>query len=103
MQEICRKHNVLYVADEVQTGCGRTGKLLASEYENVKPDILILAKAISGGVLPVSAVMARDEIMLTIRPGQHGSTYGGNPLASRVSMAALTALKEEGMVENSFK
>lgn len=102
-QAICHKHNVLFVADEVQTGCGRTGKLLACDHDNVKPDILIVAKALSGGVLPVSAVLARDDIMLTIRPGQHGSTFGGNPLAARVSMAALTALKEEGMVENSFK
>lgn len=100
--EICNKHNVLFVADEVQTGCGRTGKLLACDYDNVKPDILILAKAVSGGVLPVSAVLARDDIMLTIRPGQHGSTYGGNALAARVSMAALTVLREEGMIENSF-
>jgi len=100
---ICRKHNVLFVADEVQTGCGRTGKLLACDYDNIKPDILILGKALSGGAVPVSCVLSSDEIMLTIRPGQHGSTFGGNPLASRVAMTALSVLHEEGMIENSFK
>jgi ornithine--oxo-acid transaminase len=94
---------VLFVADEIQTGIGRTGDLLACDFDGVKPDVLIVAKGISGGVLPVSAVLASDEVMLTIRPGQHGSTYGGNPLAARVSMAALTVLKEEGMIENSRK
>jgi ornithine--oxo-acid transaminase len=103
VKELCQKHNVLFVADEVQTGCGRTGKLLACDYDNVKPDILILAKALSGGTLPVSCVLASDEIMLTIRPGQHGSTFGGNPLAARVAMTALSVLRDEGMVENSFK
>ena len=100
---LCKKHNVLFVADEVQTGCGRTGQLLACDYDNVKPDILILGKALSGGTLPVSAVMASDEIMLTILPGQHGSTFGGNPLGARVAMTALSVLRDEGMIENSFK
>lgn len=101
--DICKKHNVLLVADEVQTGLGRTGKLLASDYDNVKPDILILGKALSGGVYPVSAVLARDEIMSRIRPGQHGSTYGGNPLACRVAMAAMDVLLEEKLTENAYK
>ena len=101
--EICRKHNVLYVADEVQTGCGRTGKLIACGHDNIQPDILILGKALSGGTLPVSAVLARDEIMLTIRPGQHGSTFGGNPLGARVAMTALSVLRDERLVENSAK
>lgn len=100
---ICKKHNVLFVADEVQTGCGRTGKMLAVDHDGVKPDILIMGKALSGGTLPVSCVLARDEIMLTIRPGQHGSTFGGNPLGARVAMTALNVLREEGMVENSEK
>lgn len=100
---ICRKHNVLFVADEVQTGCGRTGKLIACDHDNVKPDILILGKALSGGTLPVSCVLSSDEIMLTIRPGQHGSTFGGNPLGARVAMTALQVLKDEGMIENSEK
>ncbi|MCK5703072.1 MAG: ornithine--oxo-acid transaminase, partial [Cyclobacteriaceae bacterium] len=86
---LCKKNNALFIADEVQTGIARTGKLLACDYEGFKPDILILGKALSGGVLPVLAVFARDEIMLTIKPGEHGSTYGGNPLACAVAMAAL--------------
>ncbi len=101
--DMCCAHNVLFIADEVQTGLGRTGKLLACDYEAVKPDILVLGKALSGGVLPVSAVLARDEIMLTIRPGQHGSTYGGNPLACKVAMTALDVLKSEGLVENAYE
>ena len=101
--DLCRNKNVLFIADEVQTGIARTGKLLACDYENVKPDILILGKALSGGVLPVSAVLARDEIMLTIKPGEHGSTYGGNPLACAVAMAALEVITDEGLVENAFK
>ncbi len=101
--ELCKKYNVLFIADEVQTGIGRTGKLLACDYEGVKPDILILGKALSGGVLPVSAVLARDEIMMTIKPGQHGSTYGGNPLASKVAMVALHVLEDEKMTENAYK
>lgn len=101
--DLCKKYNVLFIADEVQTGLARTGKMLACDHENVKPDILILGKALSGGVLPVSAVLADDEIMMCIKPGEHGSTYGGNPLACRVAMAALEVLKEEHLVENSFK
>jgi ornithine--oxo-acid transaminase len=99
--EICKKNRVLFIADEVQTGLCRTGKMLACDHEGVKPDILILGKALSGGVLPVAAVLCRDEIMLTIKPGEHGSTYGGNPLACRVAMAALEVLKEEKMAENA--
>jgi len=101
--EICRKHNVLFVADEVQTGVGRTGKLVACDHDNVKPDILVIGKALSGGTLPVSAVFSNDEIMLTIRPGQHGSTFGGNPLGARVAITALQVLKDEKMVENSAR
>lgn len=100
--DLCKSKNVLFIADEVQTGLGRTGKLLACDYENVKPDILILGKALGGGVLPVSAVLCRDEIMLTIRPGQHGSTFGGNPLACKVAMASLEIIKDEKLSENSF-
>jgi ornithine--oxo-acid transaminase len=100
--EMCKAKNVLLICDEVQTGIGRTGKLLASDYDNVKPDILILGKALSGGAMPVSAVLADDEIMLTIKPGQHGSTYGGNPLACKVAVTALEVLKEEKMTENAF-
>ncbi|MEM1137621.1 MAG: ornithine--oxo-acid transaminase [Bacteroidota bacterium] len=99
---LCQKYNALFIADEVQTGIGRTGKLLACDYEGVKPDILILGKALSGGVLPVSAVLARDEIMLTVKPGQHGSTYGGNPLACSVAMTALQVLKDEKLTENAY-
>jgi ornithine--oxo-acid transaminase len=99
--ELCKKYNVLFVADEVQTGLGRTGKLLACDHENVRPDILVLGKALSGGVYPVSCVLADDEIMLTIKPGEHGSTYGGNPIAARVAMAALDVILEENLVENS--
>lgn len=100
--ELCRKNNVLFIADEVQTGIARTGKLLACDYENFQPDILILGKALSGGVLPVSAVLARDEIMLVIKPGGHGSTYGGNPLACAVAMAALDVIKDENLIENAY-
>ena len=100
---LCRENNVLFIADEVQTGLGRTGKMLCSDYENIKPDILILGKALSGGILPISAVLSSDEIMLTIEPGQHGSTYGGNPLACRVAQAALEVIKEEKLSENAFK
>lgn len=101
--DLCQKNNVLFIADEVQTGIARTGKLLACDYENFKPDILILGKALSGGVLPVSAVLARDEIMLTIKPGEHGSTFGGNPLACAVAIAALEVVKEEKLADNAFK
>lgn len=102
VSRLCRKHNVLLIADEVQTGLARTGKMLASDYDNVHPDILILGKALSGGVYPVSAVLASDEIMLTIKPGEHGSTYGGNPVACKVAMAALEVLREENMAENAY-
>ena len=97
----CKQANVLFIGDEIQTGLGRTGKMLACNHEQVRPDILILGKALSGGVLPVSAVLADDEIMLTIKPGEHGSTYGGNPLACAVAITALTVLKEEKMTENA--
>jgi ornithine--oxo-acid transaminase len=93
--DYCKQANVLFIGDEIQTGLGRTGKMLACDYENVRPDILILGKALSGGVLPVSAVLADSEIMLTIKPGEHGSTYGGNPLACAVAITALTVLKDE--------
>jgi len=101
--ELCKKHHVLFVADEVQTGLARTGKMLACDHENVRPDILVLGKAISGGMLPVSCVLADDEIMLTIKPGEHGSTYGGNPLAAKVAVAAMEVIREENLVENSEK
>jgi len=98
---LCEKHNTLFIADEVQTGIARTGKLLAVDHENVKPDILIMGKALSGGVYPISGVMANDEIMNVIKPGQHGSTFGGNPLAAAVVMAALEVIKDENLAENS--
>ncbi|MDD2792579.1 MAG: ornithine--oxo-acid transaminase [Sediminibacterium sp.] len=101
VRELCTKYNVLFIADEIQTGLARTGKMLACDHENVRPDILILGKALSGGVLPVSAVLADDFIMLNIQPGEHGSTYGGNPLACAVAITALTVLKEEKMTENA--
>ena len=101
--DLCKKHNVLFVADEVQTGLARTGKMLACDHEDVRPDILILGKAISGGMLPVSCVLADDEIMLTIKPGEHGSTYGGNPIAAKVAIAALDVIQNENLVENSEK
>lgn len=100
-KKACEEANVLFIADEIQTGLARTGKMLACDHENVRPDILILGKALSGGMLPVSAVLADDEIMLTIKPGEHGSTYGGNPLACETAIAALTVLKEEHMAENA--
>lgn len=102
-EEVCRANNVLLICDEVQTGLARTGKMLASDHENVRPDILILGKALSGGTMPVSAVLADDEIMLTINPGEHGSTFGGNPLACKVAMAALQVLKDENLAENADK
>ncbi|MCC7521968.1 MAG: ornithine--oxo-acid transaminase [Flavobacteriaceae bacterium] len=98
---LCEAHQVLFVADEVQTGIARTGKLLAVHHENVKPDILIMGKALSGGAYPISAVMANDEIMHVIKPGQHGSTFGGNPLAAAVGMAALDVIKDEKLAENA--
>ena len=99
--DLCKKHNVLFIADEVQTGIARTGKLLCCEHENVRPDIVILGKAISGGVLPVSAVLADDDIMLTIQPGQHGSTFGGFPLACKVATAALEVVRDENLVDRA--
>lgn len=101
--ELCKKHNVLFAADEVQTGLARTGKMLACDHEDVRPDILILGKAISGGMLPVSCVLADNEIMLTIKPGEHGSTYGGNPIAAKVAIAALDVIQEEKLAENAEK
>lgn len=101
--DLCKKHNVLFIADEVQTGIARTGKLLACDHEGVRPDILILGKALSGGVLPVSAVLADDEIMLTIKPGEHGSTFGGNPLACKVAIEALQVIKDEKLAENASR
>ena len=100
-KELCSAANVLFIADEIQTGLARTGKMLACDYENVRPDILLLGKALSGGVLPVSAVLCDDEIMMTIKPGEHGSTYGGNPLACKVAITALQVLKDEKMTENA--
>ncbi|MCF6182966.1 ornithine--oxo-acid transaminase [Lutibacter sp.] len=102
-KELCEKHNVLFMADEVQTGIARTGKLLAVQYEDVVPDILILGKALSGGVYPVSAVLANDAIMDVIKPGQHGSTFGGNPLAAAVAIASLEVIKDEKLAENAYK
>ena len=99
--DMCKKHNVLFIADEVQTGIARTGKLLACDHEGVRPDILILGKALSGGVLPVSAVLADDEIMMTIKPGEHGSTFGGNPLACKVAIAALEVIRDENLAEKA--
>ena len=99
---LCTKYNVLFIADEVQTGLGRTGKMLATDYEKARPDILILGKALSGGVIPASAVLADDEIMLCIKPGEHGSTFGGNPLASSVCHAALKVIIDEKLSENSY-
>ncbi|MES2485121.1 MAG: ornithine--oxo-acid transaminase [Bacteroidota bacterium] len=100
-KQLCEAHNVLFIADEVQTGIARTGKLLAVQHEDVQPDILILGKALSGGVYPVSAVLANDAIMGVIKPGQHGSTFGGNPIAAAVAIAALEVVKEEGLAENA--
>lgn len=99
--DLCRRHNVLFVADEVQTGIARTGRLLCCMHENIRPDIVIIGKALSGGVLPVSGVLADDEIMLTIKPGEHGSTFGGFPLAARVAVAALEVVRDEKLTENA--
>lgn len=101
--DLCKKNNVLFIADEVQTGIARTGKMLACDHEGVRPDILILGKALSGGAMPVSAVLADDDIMLVIKPGEHGSTFGGNPLAGKVAIAALEVIKEEKLAENAEK
>ncbi len=100
---LCQKYNVLFIADEVQTGIARTGKLLACDHEEFKPDVLVLGKALSGGVFPVSAVLTSDEVMLCIKPGEHGSTYGGNPLACAVAIAALDVVKDEQLAENAEK
>jgi ornithine--oxo-acid transaminase len=100
---LCKKYNVLFVADEIQTGLARTGKMLACDHEGVRPDILVLGKALSGGVYPVSCVLADDEIMLTIKPGEHGSTYGGNPIAARVAIAALDVIQEEKLADNALR
>ncbi len=100
-KQLCEAYNVLFMADEIQTGLGRTGKMLACDHENVKPDILILGKALSGGTIPVSAVLANNEIMLNIKPGEHGSTYGGNPLACAVAIESIKVLQEENMIENA--
>ena len=99
--ELCKAKNVLLICDEVQTGLGRTGKMLASDHEDIKPDIIILGKALSGGAMPISAVLARDEIMLTIKPGEHGSTFGGNPLACKVAIASLQVLVDEKLADNA--
>lgn len=99
--DLCKAANVLFIADEIQTGLARTGKLLACDHENVRPDILILGKALSGGTFPISAVLADDEVMLCIKPGEHGSTYGGNPLACKIAMVSLEVLKEEKLAENA--
>ncbi len=101
IRNLCTEYNVLMIADEIQTGLARTGNMLACDYENVRPDILILGKALSGGTIPVSAVLADDEIMMTIKPGEHGSTYGGNPLACAVAIAALQVLRDENMAANA--
>ncbi|NMC41141.1 MAG: aminotransferase class III-fold pyridoxal phosphate-dependent enzyme, partial [Bacteroidales bacterium] len=99
--EMCKAKNVLFIADEIQTGIGRTGKMLACDHEGVRPDILILGKALGGGVYPVSAVLADNDIMLTILPGEHGSTFGGNPLAARVAIESLEVIKNEKLAENA--
>ncbi len=101
--DLCKKYNVLFIADEVQTGLARTGKMLACDHEGVRPDILVLGKAMSGGMYPVSCVLADDEIMLTIRPGEHGSTYGGNPIAAKVAVTALEVILEERLAENATR
>jgi ornithine--oxo-acid transaminase len=101
--DLCRQHDVLFIADEVQTGIARTGRLLACDYEEVKPDILILGKALSGGVYPVSAVLSRNEIMEVMKPGQHGSTFGGNPIAAAVAISALEVIRDEKLAENALK
>tara|TARA_B100000482_G_scaffold191065_1_gene175422 strand:+ start:816 stop:2042 length:1227 start_codon:yes stop_codon:yes gene_type:complete len=103
VRNLCDKYNVLFIADEVQTGIARTGKMLATDFEDARPDILILGKALSGGVLPVSAVLADDEIMMCIKPGEHGSTYGGNPLSCAVAKAALEVIKDENLEENAME
>ena len=102
VKKICEKYKVLLIADEVQTGLGRTGRMLACDYDNIKPDILILGKALSGGMLPVSAVLANNDVMNVITPGTHGSTFGGNPLASSIAIEAINIIKDEKLCENSY-
>lgn len=102
-KQLCEKHNCLFIADEIQTGLARTGKMLAMEHEGVRPDVLVLGKALSGGMMPVSAVLADNEVMMTIKPGEHGSTYGGNPLACRVSVEALKVLVDEKLADNAAR
>jgi len=102
VKKLCQEYNILLIADEVQTGLGRTGYNLAVDHDECKPDIVVLGKALSGGVLPVSAVLASDEVMLTLKPGEHGSTYGGNPLACKVATAALEVLRDENLCENAL-
>jgi ornithine--oxo-acid transaminase len=101
--DLCKQHNVLFIADEIQTGLCRTGKLLASDYDDVRPDILMLGKALSGGVMPISAVLCDDDIMNTIKPGEHGSTFGGNPLACVVAVAALSVLRDQNLADNAYQ
>ena len=101
--DLCHQHNVLFIADEVQTGIARTGKMLCSEHDGIRPDIVVLGKALGGGVLPVSACLADDDIMLNIKPGEHGSTFGGFPLAARVAVEALKVVKRQKLVENAEK
>jgi ornithine--oxo-acid transaminase len=101
--QLCKKYNVLFIADEIQTGLARTGKMLACDYEDVRPDVLILGKALSGGTYPVSCVLADDPVMLTIKPGEHGSTYGGNPVAAAVAMTSLDVIREEDLAGNAFR
>jgi ornithine--oxo-acid transaminase len=102
-KQLCKEANVLFIADEIQTGLARTGKMLCCDYENVQADILILGKALSGGVLPISAVLSNDEVMLQFKPGEHGSTYGGNPLACKVAIASLKVLQEENLAANAYE
>ena len=99
--DLCKKYNVLFVADEVQTGIGRTGRMFACDHEGIRPDMITIGKALSGGVLPISAVLADDDIMLTIKPGEHGSTFGGFPLAAKVAVAALEVIRDEHLTENA--
>jgi len=103
VRALCTKYNVLLIADEIQTGLGRTGKMLCCEYDEVQPDILVLGKALSGGMMPISAVLCNDDIMLNIKPGEHGSTFGGNPLAAAITIEAVKIIKEEGLAENAFE
>ena len=100
---LCNKYNVLFIADEIQTGLGRTGKILATDYEDAKPDILVLGKALSGGMMPISAVLSNDEVMLCLKPGEHGSTFGGNPLSAKVAKKSLEVIINEKLAKNAFE